>query len=58
MSRINSERFVDFAALFEPREGRMGIVVTFMALLELLKESLVVLVQNEPFASIHVKSQG
>jgi segregation and condensation protein A len=38
------------------KEGRMGVVVTFMALLELLKESLLVLIQNEPFAPIHVKA--
>ena len=56
LGKINRENFVDFPDLFEPREGRMGVVVTFMALLELLKESLVVLVQNEPYAPIHVKA--
>jgi len=56
LSRVNAESFLNFEALFEPREGRMGVVVTFMALLELLKESLLVLVQNEPFAPIHVKA--
>jgi len=56
LSRIGTESFLNFESLFEPREGRMGVVVTFMALLELLKESLLVLVQNEPFAPIHVKA--
>jgi segregation and condensation protein A len=31
------------------------VVVTFMAILELVKESLIELVQNEPFAAIHVR---
>ena len=34
---------------------RLGVVVTFMAILELVKESLIELVQNEPFAAIHVR---
>jgi len=56
LSRVNGETFLNFESLFEPKEGRMGVVVTFMALLELLKESLLVLVQNEPYAPIHVKA--
>jgi len=56
MSTINSEQFVSFESLFELKEGRMGVVVTFIAVLELLKESLVLLVQQEPFAPIHVKA--
>ncbi len=53
---VNAEAFVDFVALFDVKEGRMGVVVTFMALLELLKENLLILVQNEPYAPIHVKA--
>ena len=49
--------FVAFVALFSAEEGRLGVVVTFMAVLELIKESLVELVQNEPFAPIHVRSR-
>jgi len=56
LERINAERFLEFGALFDYREGRMGVVVTFMALLELLKDGMVVLVQNEPYGAIHVKS--
>ncbi|GBF31752.1 segregation and condensation protein A [bacterium MnTg04] len=53
---IKGDEFVEFCCLFDPREGRMGIVVTFLALLELLKERLVELVQAESFGQIHVKS--
>jgi len=56
LSRVDSEHFQSFESLFEVKEGRMGVVVTFMALLELLKESLLILVQNEPYAPIHVKA--
>lgn len=56
LTRVNSENFASFESLFEAREGRMGLVVTFMAVLELLKESLIVMVQQEPYAPIHVKA--
>ena len=53
---IKGDEFTEFSKLFDPREGRMGVVVTFLALLELLKERLVELVQAESFGQIHVKS--
>jgi segregation and condensation protein A len=56
LERINGETFLSFESLFDLKEGRMGLVVTFMAILELLKESLIVLVQQEPFAPMHVKA--
>lgn len=52
---LEGERHVDFAKLFDPREGRMGVTVTFLAILELLKESLIDVVQAEPFGPIHVR---
>lgn len=56
LARINSESFVSFEEMFDLHEGRRGLVVTFMAILELLKESLVVVVQQEPYAPIHLKA--
>lgn len=49
--------FVPFTHLFTLEEGRLGVVVTFMAILELVKESLIELVQNEPFSEIHVRTK-
>ncbi|MCY1427870.1 Segregation and condensation protein A [compost metagenome] len=46
-----------FIQLFRVEEGRLGVVVTFMAILELIKEQLVELVQNEAFAPIHVRAR-
>lgn len=56
LARIDTEAFVGFEEFFDLKEGRMGLVVTFLAILELLKESLLVIVQHEPFAPIHVKA--
>ncbi len=53
-----SETFIPFVSLFKLSEGRLGVVVTFLALLELVKESLVELVQSEPFAPIHVRARS
>ena len=50
--------FVPFVHLFELSEGRAGVVVTFLALLELIKGASLELVQSEPFAPIHVRLRG
>jgi segregation and condensation protein A len=52
--RLKGERFLEFSHLFDPTEGRMGVTVTFLAILELLKESLINVVQSEAFGPIHV----
>ncbi|AYC33569.1 segregation/condensation protein A [Pseudomonas cavernae] len=57
LERLKGGGFVPFVELFLAEEGRLGVVVTFMAVLELIKESLVELVQNEPFAAIHVRAR-
>ena len=56
LARVNAASgFVAFDALFDPREGRRGVVVTFLALLELAREALVEIVQNAPFSPIYVR---
>lgn len=56
--KLDNETFTDFPDLFDPREGRIGIVVTFIALLELLRESVIEIVQADPFSPIHVRAAG
>jgi segregation and condensation protein A len=56
LGAMESQAFVEFTALFRPEEGRMGVTVTFSALLELLREGLIEIVQSEPFAPIHVRA--
>lgn len=56
LSAIKSDKFTDFTALFTPEEGRRGVVVTFLAILELIKGQLIELVQNEAYGPIYVKA--
>jgi len=58
LAAVNSDTFVEFTSLFDITEGRMGVVVTFMAVLELIKTSLLELVQAEPYGPIHVRARG
>ena len=46
--------FLNFPELFELDEGRKGVIVTFLALLELMREGLVDVSQNEPYSPIYV----
>ncbi|HEC17029.1 MAG TPA: segregation/condensation protein A [Sedimenticola sp.] len=56
LAAVNSDTFVEFTSLFDCKEGRSGVVVTFLAILELLKSSLLEIVQAGPFGPIHVKA--
>ncbi len=58
LERLDALRFTAFTELFRPEEGRMGIVVTFLAVLELMREAVLELVQSEPFAPIYLRRQG
>jgi segregation and condensation protein A len=57
LDRLHDNQFVPFVALFKLEEGRLGVVVTFLAVMELIKESLVEIVQSESFGPIHVKAK-
>ncbi len=56
--RIKPNGFTGFSDLFDAEEGRMGVAVTFIAILELLRESVIDIVQSEPFAPIHVRASA
>jgi segregation and condensation protein A len=58
LARIQHGNFAEFTSLFTAEEGRMGVVVTFLAILELIRESLLDIVQAEPYAPIHIKARG
>ncbi|MCX4028775.1 segregation/condensation protein A [Endozoicomonas sp. SM1973] len=58
LSMLSADSFTPFVSLFKVEEGRLGVVVTFLAVMELIKESLVEIVQTEPFAPIHVKAKA
>lgn len=54
---VSAGEFVLFTKFFTVEEGRMGVVVTFIAILELIRQSVLEIVQNEPYAPIYVKSK-
>lgn len=56
LSRLSDGQFHGFLTLFSAEEGRLGVVVTFLSILELAKERLIELVQEQPLAPIYVKS--
>ncbi len=56
LSRVKAGSFSTFSDLFDPEEGRMGVAVTFIALLELLRESTIEVVQAEAYAPLHVRA--
>jgi len=55
LRRLQSQRFVEFAELFDVAGGPPVVVVNFVALLELAKETLIEITQAEPFAPIYVR---
>lgn len=58
LSCLSTEQFTPFVSLFTVREGRLGVVVTFLAIMELIKESLIDIVQTEAYGPIHVKAKA
>ncbi|HSZ07228.1 MAG TPA: ScpA family protein [Steroidobacteraceae bacterium] len=55
LSSLQTNAFVDFVRLFSAEEGRRGVTVTFVAILELLREGLIEIVQSEAYAPLHVR---
>jgi segregation and condensation protein A len=59
LANLERSRFVEFVNLFRPEEGRMGVTVTFVAVLELVREGLIDIVQTEAYSPLHVrKAEG
>ncbi|XKG39572.1 segregation/condensation protein A [Marinobacter sp.] len=58
LAALIDERFISFESLFTIEEGRLGVVVTFLATLELVKEQLVEVVQAEVLGPIHVRARA
>jgi len=56
LTRLNASGFTGFADLFDAEEGRMGVAVTFIAVLELLRESVIEVVQSEQYAPLHIRA--
>lgn len=55
MAALQTSEYLEFTQLFNLNEGKSGVVVTFLAVLELVKESLIDCIQANVFGQIHVK---
>ncbi|MCF6288891.1 MAG: segregation/condensation protein A [Proteobacteria bacterium] len=55
MDTLKSKKFFPFATLFNPEEGKAGVVVTFLAMLELLKSQVLDIVQHETYGQIYIQ---
>jgi segregation and condensation protein A len=55
LSKLETGELVGFMTLFNPEEGKMGVTVTFVALLELMREGLIEVVQAEAYSPLHVR---
>jgi segregation and condensation protein A len=58
LEALAGKQFVPFVSLFRLSEGKIGVVVTFLAIMELIKESLVEIVQSDAYGAIHVKARS
>ena len=58
LEKLKGENSLIFSELFIRKEGRHGVVVSFLAILELGKEGLIEIVQSEPFGEIRVRGSG
>ena len=58
LARIPNQKFVPLVSLLMHEEGRLGVVVTFLAVMELMKDSMVEIVQSESFGPIHIKAKS
>jgi segregation and condensation protein A len=58
LAALKDDRFVKFESLFTPEEGKLGVVVSFLATLELVKEQLIEVVQADVLGPIHVRARA
>jgi segregation and condensation protein A len=56
LAALEQGSFLEFGRLFTPEEGRAGVTVTFVAILELMREGLIDIMQTEPYAPLHVRA--
>lgn len=58
LSTLKENDNIEFESLFDLNEGRLGVVVTFLALLELVKEGMIDIIQNSPFSKIYIGNKS
>ncbi len=58
LDRLSGDTYHSFESFFSVKEGRQGVVVSFLAIMELVKEQLIELIQVNTFGSIHIKARS
>jgi segregation and condensation protein A len=58
LRKLGDGAFHRFESLFEASEGKLGVVVTFLSLLELAKDRLIDIMQEAPLAAIYLKARA
>lgn len=58
LDKISQQEYLPFTEFFSAHEGRMGVVVTLIAILELVRQSVIELLQSQAYAPIYVKAKG
>jgi len=56
LEKLNADTVTDFGELFTIEEGKSGVIVSLLAILELIKQSLIEIVQTELYGQIHIKA--
>ena len=56
LSMVKPDEFIEFSKVLPLEQGRVGVVASFIAVLELMKQSLIEMVQAEPYGPIHIKA--
>src|SRR5579863_4392129 len=57
LSSLDGKEYITFSSMFTLEEGRLGVIVTFLAMLELLKDHIIEFVQMSPYGPIHLKAK-
>ncbi len=57
LEKLNRPDSLSFSALFTQTEGKQGVVISFLAILELCKEGLLEIIQSEPFAELRIRTK-
>jgi segregation and condensation protein A len=55
LNQLTEKEFSKFTDLLNPEEGKMGVVVTFIAMMELARQSIIKFVQSKPFSAIYLQ---
>ncbi len=56
LAAVGKDNYTEFTSLFSAEEGRRGVIVTLLAVLELVREMLIELLQAKPLGPIHVRA--